>query len=381
MKILSTLFSAILIAVLPAVWTIPLFACAFAFTTPLSTRTAQFPSCEGSVRLYFGENDAGTSRNDAKEGEISFAAYQESLKRTNGGTTSAAAAAAGSSKVYQDQYGRTIQRPEDNFNEQGSSPMTNLDTATDLHQKPSIQGTAELSDESFMAAITSTSEPAEGPLLQDKPELSERVSGSISTDNQSSNNLGPRRSKVDYPSTFDSFPSQRVGHDRLKPVSRGNFNNDESKSQDSKWYQPTSSTSSRKSSPAADTSSSSRRAVEIMTLTDRMMAFPSQRVGHDRLRPARHGPTTPPTKEDLTDTNSSSPSSSNSPRKTDDRTDKGYVVAHDPAKLSSPFRFLARPDPNFVIDEGTVRREAAARHSDDTHDPNASKSVAPDNLL
>lgn len=356
-------------AALPAVWTIQ----SFAFTTSLSTRSPQLSLCEGSVRLFLGENDAGTSRGETMGGEISFAAYQESLKRTNGGIS----APAGSSDVYQDQYGRTIQRPVDNSIKQDSTPTMNIDTATESQRQPSNDSSAELSDESFMTAITSTTGQSEEP-LQDN--LSEGASSSISTESQPSNDRGSRRSLVDYSNKFDSFPSQRVGHDRLKPVSRA-ISEDESKSQDSKLFQPASSSSSKsfRASSAADTSSS-LRTVEIMTLSDRMLAFPSQRVGHDRLEPARHGKTTPPTKEDLSETSSSS-SSSTGPRKTHVRRDNGYVVADDPTKLCSPFRFLGRPDPNFVIDELSVRQEVTGRHKGNMHDSSASKSVAPDSLL
>jgi hypothetical protein len=364
MQIHPQQFSAVS-AVLLAVWTIP----SSAFTTSLSTRKPQVPLCEGSTRLFIGENGAGTSRSDAVGGDISFAAYQESLKRSNGGAN----ASAGPSEVYQDQYGRTIQRSAVDLAAQESTPMMSMDTPTES-QQPSNKESAVLPNASAM--MTFTTPPTEHPAgpQQDSPDSSGGLSSLVSNGRQPSSDRRPRRTLVDYSRQFDSFPSQLVGQDRLKPVSRDNGKH-ELQSQNSTPFSPPQSSSAASVSDA----SSPRKAIEIMTLTDRMLTFPSQRVGHDRLEPARHGKTTPPTKEDLTGASTSS-SSSSGRQKSNDRNDKGYVVAHDPATLCSPFRFLGRPDPNFVIDELMVRGDTV-RHNDDTHDSNASKSVAPDSLL
>jgi hypothetical protein len=348
----------------------------------ISTSPTRWPGTTGATRVFFAEKDTAPPGNDT---DMSFAAYQESLKGRNGGDNAASSA----SQVYQDQYGRTIQRPSENVPTPTFDPVSRMDGAT-KYQQPQYEQAAETANESTSASMASPPEPSTEPALSaDESILADPnafyAERQPSNDGRSSDER-PRRTLLDYSNMVGAFPSQRVGHDRLQPVERV-FVQDKSHSQEAKREAngngqsapPSSSQASRAPSPA-DTSSP-RKSIELMTLTDRLQAFPSERVGHDRLEPARRGTTTPPKRDDAKAASSPSTSSSRGRRhKSDADGDKGYVVANDPATLSSPFRFLGRPDPNFVVDESNVRG-MSDHHNGDEDGPNAFKSVAPDGIL
>lgn len=340
---------------------------------------------------------------DSTGGDTSFAAYQESLKRNNGG----APASASPSDVYQDQYGRTVQRGATDIPPQTLAPNLSMKNSRESHT-PQLEQTDETANDSTGPLVSPTMEESVEPTFGGRveqtaetanesvePPLGGRKSAerdsSISTGREPPNDALPRKS-LDYSVKFDTFPSQRVGHDRLQPVERvypaDKFQSTEARpnqidpstqSSSPRRYRATSEGST---SPSLADTASHRRAIEIMTLTDRMLAFPSERVGHDRLEPSRHGRTTPPTKEEV-EASSSSSSTSASPRdhhRSPAHADQKYVVVNDPANVSSPFRFLGRPDPNFIIDELKVR---GGTKDDDgnTDGADSSRSVAPDRLL